>query len=215
MNGVFSIANEHKPRAGLTISASAKIEAKTSITYFSLGNDTDITPETYSSPILYIGNGGSGRFSVGANHDEEDFGLGDLLVINAETLCGSKTKDGLVYTEIIPGKDIIMNKAVKAGEVIKLAELVTYEDGSIVNMDVASNDAMKFVVMAFDEGTELSPHKAPGDALVFALEGSAIIGYEGEEYTIHAGENFRFAKNGLHSVKAVGKFKMGLLITLK
>lgn len=108
-----------------------------------------------------------------------------------------------------------MNQAVKAGEAFKLAQLLPYEKGSIVNMDVASNDAMKFVIMAFDEGTGLTPHRAPGDAIIFALEGKATIGYEGQDYPIEAGENFRFAKNGLHSVTANGQFKMALLLVLK
>ena len=78
-----------------------------------------------------------------------------------------------------------------------------------------SNPKLKFVVMSFDEGTGLSEHSAPGEALVFALDGKAIIGYEGKEYPIRAGENFRFEKNGLHYVKADGKFKMALLLVLE
>ena len=69
--------------------------------------------------------------------------------------------------------------------------------------------------MAFDEGTGLAPHSAPGDALVFALEGKGVIGYEGKEYPICAGENFRFAKGGMHSVTADGRFKMALLLMLE
>ena len=38
---------------------------------------------------------------------------------------------------------------------------------SIANMDVVHNEKMKFVVMAFDEGTGLSEHAAPGEALIF------------------------------------------------
>ena len=108
-----------------------------------------------------------------------------------------------------------MNEVVKAGEVFKLAELVPYQDGKIVNMDVVHNDKMKFVVMAFDEGTGLSEHAAPGEALIFALDGEGVIGYEGEDHPIKAGENFHFAKGGMHSVKASGKFKMALLLTLE
>ena len=78
-----------------------------------------------------------------------------------------------------------------------------------------TSDALKFVVMAFDANTGLSEHRAPGDAIVFALEGKATIGYEGKNYPIEAGQQFRFAKNGLHSVKADGRFKMALLLTLK
>ena len=175
MNKVFSIASNHPPKDGLTISTSENIESETNITFFSLGKDTDIIPETYSSPIIYIGAGGSGEFVVGEDLKSSTFGSGDLLITKKDTLFGSKTGDGLVYTEVFPGKDIIMNKALKAGEVIKLAELVPYEDGSIVNMDIASNDAMKLVVMAFDKGRGLLPHRAPGDALVFALEGSLSL----------------------------------------
>ena len=67
-----------------------------------------------------------------------------------------------------------MNEAIKAGEVFKLAELVPYVEGKIVNMDVVHNDQMKFVVMAFDEGTGLSEHAAPGEALIFALDGEGL-----------------------------------------
>ena len=93
--------------------------------------------------------------------------------------------------------------------------LVFYEDGSISNLDVASNPSMKFVLMAFDAGTGLTPHRAPGNAIIFALEGKATIGYEGKDYVINAGENFRFEKNGLHSVTADEKFKMALLLVIE
>ena len=82
-----------------------------------------------------------------------------------------------------------MNKAVKAGEIFQLRELVPYQQGKIVNMDVLSNSKMKFVIMSFDAGTGLAEHAAPGEALIFALEGEGTIGYEGTEHTIRAGEN--------------------------
>ena len=62
-----------------------------------------------------------------------------------------------------------MNEAIKAGEVFRLAEIVPYQDGKIVNMDVVHNDKMKFVIMAFDAGTELSEHAAPGEAVPFPV----------------------------------------------
>ena len=108
-----------------------------------------------------------------------------------------------------------MNDLVKAKEVLNLKELISYEEGSIANLDIVHNDTMKFVLMAFDEGTGLTPHRAPGNAIVFALEGKATIGYEGIDYEISAGECFRFEKNGLHSVTANGRFKMALLLVLE
>ena len=108
-----------------------------------------------------------------------------------------------------------MNGAVKTGEIFKLAKLLPYQDGKIINMDVVRNNRMKFVVMSFDAGTGLAEHAAPGEALIFALDGEGVIGYEGKEHVIHAGENFAFAKGGAHWVKARRRFKMALLLTLE
>ena len=108
-----------------------------------------------------------------------------------------------------------MNNAVKAGEVFKLAELIPYQEGKIINMDVAHNEKMKFVIMSFDEGTGLAEHAALGEALIFALDGKGVIGYEDKAHPIQAGENFKFAAGGKHWVKADGRFKMALLITLE
>ena len=65
-----------------------------------------------------------------------------------------------------------------------MKDLISYEEGSIANLDLAHTDNMKFVLMAFDEGTGLTPHRAPGNAILTALEGKAIIGYEGHRRQI-------------------------------
>ena len=154
-------------------------------------------------------------FLIGDQAKKEPVSDGDCLIIPGGTLCGVETATGTVYTEIIIKKETNMNSIVKSGEVMKLKDLISYEEGSIANLDVVSNSTMKFVLMAFDEGTGLTPHRAPGNAIIFALEGKATIGYEGKDYTLSAGENFRFDKNGLHSVTAQGKFKMALLLVLE
>lgn len=82
-------------------------------------------------------------------------------------------------------------------------------------MDVAHNGGMKLALMSFDAGCGLSEHSAPGEALVFALDGEGVIGYEGQEHVIHAGECFKFDKNGRHYVRAEKRFKMALLLTLQ
>ncbi len=208
---VYKISDENAPIEGLTISKASSISKISKITYFSLGEGTDISPEAYSNLQMYIVNGGEGVFKVG-NKEKLNVKEGDMIIVPPNRLCGVSTQKGLVYTEIIPGKDVNMNKIIKAGEVLKIAELLPYKKDSIVNMDVVSNDSMKYVLMAFDEGTGLTPHRAPGDAIVFALDGKAVIGYEGKDYEIKAGEQFRFEKGGLHSVTADGKFKMALLL---
>ena len=140
---------------------------------------------------------------------------GESILTPLHVCVGMKAKKDSIYTEVEFRKESTMNEILKAGEVFQLAELLPYQEGKIVNMDLVSNDKMKFVIMSFDAGTGLSEHAAPGEALVFALDGEAVIGYEGKEYTIHAGETFKFDKLGKHSVSATKQFKMALLLVLE
>ena len=210
---VFSIAKDNAPVPGCTISKEVH-NGENYITYFSLAKNTDISAEIYPYHKLLIVADGSMEV-YGADGFQKNLGTGDSIITYTDTPMGMRSSEGAVYTEISIRRQDIMNEAIKAGEVFKLAELVPYVDGKIVNMDVVHNDKMKFVVMAFDEGTGLSEHAAPGEAIIFALDGKGVIGYEGKDHPIKAGENFHFAKAGLHSVKATKKFKMALLLTLE
>lgn len=215
MDHVFTIAKLRPIREGMTISRDARLGSENSVTFFSLGKGTSISRERYDMTSVYIGAEGNADFILGDDPEKNVLTPGDVLIVPGGTLCGVQSETGAVYTEIIIKKEIAMNKMIKSGEVFKLKELIQYEEGSIANLDVVSNDTMKFVLMAFDEGTGLQPHRAPGNAIIFALEGQATIGYEGNDYTLSAGENFRFDKDGLHSVTADGKFKMALLLVLE
>ena len=215
MNRVFTIEELRPIKDGMTISRDAKMDSENGVTFFSLGKDTNISQECYDSTAVYIGAKGDATFLLGGDVKKEKLTEGDCLIVPGGTLCGMETETGTVYTEIIIKKENTMNSIIKSGEVMKLKDLISYEEGSIANLDVVSNDTMKFVLMAFDEGTGLTPHRAPGNAIIFALEGNATIGYEGKDYKLSAGENFRFDKNGLHSVTADGKFKMALLLVLE
>ena len=215
MDGVFTVAEVRPARDGMTISRDAGLSSENTVTFFALGAGTSISRERYDMTSMYIGASGEAVFLTGDDAEQQSFSDGDMLIVPGGTLCGVESGSGAVYTEIIIKKEINMNNLVKAGEVMKLKDLIQYEEGSISNLDVVSNPTMKFVLMAFDEGTGLQPHRAPGNAIIFALEGKAVIGYEGKDYTISAGENFRFEKNGLHSVTADGKFKMALLLVIE
>ena len=210
---VFSIAKDNAPVPGCTISKEVH-SGENYITYFSLARDTDISAEIYPYHKLLIVTDGSMEV-YGIDGFSRKMETGDSIITYTDTPMGMRSSESAVYTEISIRRNDTMNEAIKAGEVFRLAELVPYVDGKIVNMDVVHNDKMKFVVMAFDEGTGLSEHAAPGEAIIFALDGEGIIGYEGKDHSIKAGENFHFAKAGLHSVKATKKFKMALLLTLE
>lgn len=210
---VFSIAVDNAPVPGCTISKEVQ-GGKNYITYYSLASNTDISAEIYPYHKFLIVAKGSIEV-YGKDLDSKTVNKEECIITPTNTPVGVKTSVGAVYTEISIRRNDTMNEAVKAGEVFKLADLVPYQDGKIVNMDVVSNDTMKFVLMAFDQGTGLPEHAAPGEAIIFALDGEGVVGYEGQEHQIKAGENFHFAKGGAHYVKAVdGKFKMALLLTL-
>lgn len=215
MNHVFTIEQMRPIRDGMTISRDAGLGSENTITFFSLGKGTSISQERYDMTSVYIGAEGNADFVIGEEKNKLELSSGDVIIVPGKTLCGVECDTGAVYTEIIIKKEIIMNNILKTGEVFKLKDLIQYEEGSISNLDIVRNDTMKFVLMAFDEGTGLQPHRAPGNAIVFALEGQAVINCEGKDYNISAGENFRFEKDGLHSVTANGKFKMALLLVIE
>ena len=210
---VFSIAKDNQPVTGCTISKAVH-SGTNDIICFSLAKNTDISAEIYPYHKLLIVADGSMEV-YGTEGFSKSLRTGECMITLTDTPMGMRTLEGAVYTEISIRRNDTMNEAIKAGEIFKLADLVPYVDGKIVNMDAVHNDKMKFVVMAFDEGTGLSEHAAPGEALIFVLDGEGMIGYNGIEHSIKAGENFHFAKAGLHSVKANKRFKMALLLTLE
>ena len=210
---VYSIANDNTPVPGCTVSKEIS-SGDNYISVFSMAEDTDISAEIYPYHKLMIVSAGNVTV-YRSDGEEKTLSVGESILTETDIPVGMKTETGVIYTEIAIRREDIMNKAVTAGEVFKLADLVPYQKGKIVNMDVVHNEKMKLVVMAFDEGTGLSEHAAPGEALIFALDGEAVIGYEGKDHVIKSGENFHFARGGLHSVKADKRFKMALLLTLE
>ena len=217
MNGlegrVFSIAAENRPAPGCTVSQLAEEKNGYYILHFSLAEGTEISPETYRYPKLWLALEGdmeavvSGRANVPVK-------AGDLYVTPCGVPVGVRTSQGCAYTEITLKEGSKMNRILKDGEAFALKDLLPVQEGKIVNMDLVNDEKLKFVVMSFGAGTALPEHAAPGEALIFALDGEGVIGYDGTEHVIRAGENFKFAKNGAHYVKAEKPFKMALLLTL-
>ena len=104
-----------------------------------------------------------------------------------------------------PAGDII-------GKAVALASLVGYQTGAIVSREVLHKQTGTVTVFAFDEGQALSEHTAPFDALVCVLEGEADILIEGKPNRVAAGQMIIMPANKPHAVKAVGAFKMMLVM---
>ena len=99
-------------------------------------------------------------------------------------------------------------------EIKKLVELVDYQEGVVASRTVIGKEVGTATVFAFDKEQGLSEHAAPFDALVFVVEGEARIKISGKEYNLKGGEMIIMPAGEPHSLKAIEKFKM-LLVMIK
>jgi len=100
------------------------------------------------------------------------------------------------------------------GEAGILNNLVDYQDGSVVSKEIIKKEKGSVSLFAFDQGQGLSEHTAPFDALVYIFAGQAEISIAGKQQHLKAGETIIMPANQPHSLKAVERFKM-LLVMIK
>ena len=93
-----------------------------------------------------------------------------------------------------------------------LAGLVEYQDEAIVSREIIRKNTGTITVFAFDEEQGLSEHTAPFDAFVQILDGEAEITISGKVIKINSGEAIIMPANEPHSLKAVKRFKMLLVM---
>jgi quercetin dioxygenase-like cupin family protein len=73
-------------------------------------------------------------------------------------------------------------------KVERLADLVSYQVGSVVSRTIVDKDAGTVTLFAFDSGEGLSEHTAPYDAMVTVLEGEAEVKIAGEPFLLGEGD---------------------------
>ncbi len=93
-------------------------------------------------------------------------------------------------------------------QTLKLAEMVSYQEGSVVSRQITKAEAGNVTLFAFDGGQELSDHTASFDALAHILEGEAEIRISGKSFMLNAGDAIIIPAGETHSVKATQRFKM-------
>jgi len=100
-------------------------------------------------------------------------------------------------------------------EVLKMAELVAYQDGSVVSRQITKADAGNVTLFAFDKDQELSEHTAPFDALAHVLDGEAEIKISSKPYHLKAGDAIIMPADEPHALRATQRFKMLLTMIRK
>lgn len=178
------------------------------ILLMSLDQNTSISPEFYAEERLYFVLKGELKFN------NERLLNNELILFEKNKLFDVETREKSIFLEIAINLEEEEMKNIDKGEKIKLVDYLDYVDGGIANIDLVSKDGFKLVLLAFDAGEGLKPHKAPGDALVVALEGKAKLLVGDKEVEIESGEQIVFPENVIHNVTAITKFKMMLILSI-
>ncbi|MBN2569116.1 MAG: cupin domain-containing protein [Deltaproteobacteria bacterium] len=98
------------------------------------------------------------------------------------------------------------------GKANNMADQVVYQDDSVVSKTLIDKKVGTVTLFAFGKGQGLSEHTAPFDAMVCILDGEAEIIIAGNPVSVKAGEMIIMPANKPHSLKAVKKFKMMLIM---
>ena len=97
-------------------------------------------------------------------------------------------------------------------EPFKLKDLIDYQDGSVVSREILTKKSGTLTIFAFDQGQGLSEHTAPFDATILCLDGDLEATIAGTPMRIQEGQMLIMPANKPHSIKAVQKFKMLLIM---
>ena len=98
------------------------------------------------------------------------------------------------------------------GKALKAKDLVGYDKGAVVSRTIIEKKTGTVTIFSFDKGQGLSEHTAPFDAMVEILDGEAEIIIAGKPNKVKAGEFIIMPADKPHSLKAVKKFKMALIM---
>lgn len=102
----------------------------------------------------------------------------------------SKTKTGLIYK----------------------SDTVDYQNNAVVSRTIIDKDIGSVTFFAFADNQGLSEHSAPYDALVYVTEGEAEIVISGKSNKLKKDEFIIMPANEPHSLSAITKFKMMLVM---
>ena len=97
-------------------------------------------------------------------------------------------------------------------EAQSLANLIDYQDGSVVSRTLLSKSAGTVTLFAFDENEGLSEHSAPYDALVLVVDGGLDVTIAGETHKLAHGEILLMPADKPHAIQSTIRSKMLLVM---
>jgi quercetin dioxygenase-like cupin family protein len=94
----------------------------------------------------------------------------------------------------------------------KLADLIEYQEGSVVSRTIIDKKAGTVTLFAFDKGEGLSEHTSPYEALIYIVDGEAEVKIATKSSVLKAGDMIMLPANKPHALRGVQRFKMFLVM---
>ena len=95
---------------------------------------------------------------------------------------------------------------------LEIDQLIAYRKGATVSSTILTKEAGTVTLFSFDAGQGMSEHTAPYDALLLMLDGEAKVVIADISHAVKAGEFIIMPANEPHSVQALQRFKMMLVM---
>jgi len=106
-------------------------------------------------------------------------------------------------------------KNIEFSTALEMAHLVEYQEGRVVSLTLVQNEGLTLTLFAFAKGEGVSTHSAPGDALVYILDGQAEITIGDKKIIAQTGQTIVMPTNIPHGLDAIENFKMMLILVKK
>lgn len=103
-------------------------------------------------------------------------------------------------------------KNIDTSKVLKLEELVTYQEGQVVSKTLVQNPNVSLTLFSFDKGEEISTHSSHGDAMVYVIDGLAEVTIGDKKYQLSSGETVVMPSEVPHAVYAPERMKFMLTV---
>jgi quercetin dioxygenase-like cupin family protein len=95
---------------------------------------------------------------------------------------------------------------------LRISELIEYQKGAVVSRELIRKKTGTVTLFSFDRGQGLSEHTAPFDALVQIIDGAAQVRISGKPHLVKNGELIILPAGKPHSLLALRRFKMMLVM---
>ena len=95
---------------------------------------------------------------------------------------------------------------------VDIAAPVDYQSSAVVSRTIIERTTGTITRFAFDKSQRLSAPTAPFDALVYVIDGEAIVTISGQSIPLKTGEATIIPANKPHALKTIDRFKMMLVM---